>query len=43
MSKQEQKEFEVLESVGSAAKPFTLSKNPVRDEHDIFRELMAKN
>ena len=43
MSKQEQKEFEVLESVGSAAKPFTSSENPVRDEHDIFRELMAKN
>ena len=40
MSKQEQKELEILESVGQAAKAFT---NDVRDEHDIFSELMAKN
>ena len=42
MSKQEQKQLEILESVGQAAKAFTLSENPVRDEHDIFSELMAK-
>ena len=42
MSKQEQKELEILESVGQAAKAFTLLKNPVRDEHDIFSELIAK-
>ena len=43
MSKQEQKEPEILESVGQAAKAFTLSENDVRDEHDIFSKLMAKN
>ena len=42
MSKQEQKELEILESVGQAAKAFTLSENPVHDEHEIFSELMAK-
>ena len=42
MSKQEQKELEILESVGQAAKAFTLSEDPVRDEHDIFSKLMAK-
>ena len=42
ISKQEQKELEILESVGQVAKAFTLSKNPVRDEHDIFSELIAK-
>ena len=36
MSKQEQKELEILESVGQAAKAFTLSKNPVRDEHNLL-------
>ena len=42
MSKQEQKELEILESVGQAAKAFTLSENPACDEHDIFSKLMAK-
>ena len=43
MSKKEHKELDILESVGQAAKAFTLSENDVRDEHDIFSELMAKN
>ena len=42
MSEQEQKELEISESVGQAAKAFTLLENPVRDEHDIFSELIAK-
>ena len=42
MPKQEQKKLEVLESVGQAAKAFTLLENPVHDEHDIFSELIAK-
>ena len=42
MSKQEQKDFEILESVGQAAKAFTLSENTVHDKYDIFSELMAK-
>ena len=42
ISKQEQKKFEILESVGQAAKAFALSENLVRDEHDIFSKLMAK-
>ena len=42
IAKQEQKKLEILESVGQAAKAFTLSGNLVRDEHDIFSELMAK-
>ena len=41
MFKQEQKKLAILESVGQAAKAFTLSENPVRDEYDIFSELMA--
>ena len=41
MFKQEQKKPAILESVGQAAKAFTLSENPVRDEYDIFSELMA--
>ena len=36
MSKQEQEELEILESVGQAAKAFTLSENPVRDEHNLL-------
>ena len=42
MSKQEQEELEILESVGQAAKAFTLSENTVHDKHDIFSELIAK-
>ena len=42
MFKQEQNKLEILESVGQAAKAFTLSENPVRDEYDIFSELMEK-
>ena len=38
----QQKELEILESAGQAAKAFTSSENPVRDEHKIFSELMAK-
>ena len=41
MSEQEQKELEISESVGQAAKAFTLLENPVRDEHDIFSELQV--
>ena len=42
MYKQGQKEVEILESVGQAAKAFTLSENPVRDKHNIFSKLMAQ-
>ena len=42
MSKQEQKELEIIESIGQAAKAFTLSENSVHDEHDVFIALMAK-
>ena len=42
MSKQKQKDLEILESLGQTAKAFTLSEKPVRDEHNIFSELMAK-
>ena len=41
MFKQEQKKLAILESVGQAAKAFTLSENTVRDEYNIFSELMA--
>ena len=42
MFKQEQKDLEILESVGQASKAFTLSENTVHDKYDIFSELMAK-
>ena len=42
MSKQEQNEPEILETLGQDAKVSTLSGNPLSDEHDIFSKLMAK-